>query len=134
LPPALVFAVPALRARFVWWKLTSALLVALVFLAIPLARTIALWPPAALPLLLGVFLTVSAATAFGILSANPKTFIVVFLMYWYIALNDKGESPALDFAGWFGTATPAVLAGYVAAALGLLAAAELFHRFDLERS
>ncbi len=130
---ALVFAAPGLRMRFVWWKFTSALLVALAFLAVPLARAAALRPASLLPLLIGLLFTTAAATALGIVSSNPKTFIVGFLTYWYIALNDKGMSPSLDFAGWFGTATPAVLTGYAAASLALLASAELFHRWELRR-
>lgn len=130
---ALVFAAPGLRARFVWWKFASALLVALAFLAVPVARAIAFRPPSALPLLIGILFTTAAATTLGIVSSNPKTFIVGFLTYWYIALNDHGMNPTLDFAGWFGTATPAVLASYALASLTLLIGAELFHRWDLRR-
>ncbi|HEX2123155.1 MAG TPA: hypothetical protein VHL59_16100, partial [Thermoanaerobaculia bacterium] len=75
---ALVYAVPHLRARFVIWKFASALLLALAFLAVPLARAIALRPASALPLLTGLAFTCAAATALGIISANPKTFIVGF--------------------------------------------------------
>jgi ABC-type transport system involved in multi-copper enzyme maturation permease subunit len=130
---ALVFAAPGLRARFVWWKFASALIVALAFLAVPLVRALAFRPSSALPLLIGIVFTTAAATTLGIVSANPKTFIVGFLTYWYIVLNDKGMSPALDFAGWFGTATPIVLASYALASLALLIGAELFHRWDLRR-
>lgn len=130
---ALVFAAPALRVRFVLWKFSSALLVALLFLAIPIIRAIAFRPSSALPLLIGMVFTVAAATALGIVSANPKTFLVVFLSFWYIALNDKGASPSLDFAGWFGSATPIVLASYAALSLALLIAAEAFHRYELSR-
>ena len=52
----------------------------------------------------------------------PKTFIVLFLTFWYIALSDKGQSPSLDFAGWYGTATPAVIAAY--AAIGAVVATD----------
>lgn len=130
---ALVFAAPGLRTRFVWWKFASTLIVALAFLGIPVARAIALQPSSALPLLTGVVFVAAAATALGILSANPKTFIVGFLTFWYVALSDKGLSPELDFAGFFGKATPAVTLAYAGIALLFLAAAQLFHMNDLRR-
>ena len=73
------------------------------------------------------------ATALGILSANPKTFIVSFLTFWYIALSDKGASPALDFAGWFGKTTPSVSLAYALIALAFLTLAQLFHLWELRR-
>jgi len=130
---ALVYASPMLRARFVWWKFASSLLLALAFLAVPLLRAFTLRPSSALPLLIGVAFTCAAATTLGIVSSNPKTFIVAFLMFWYIATQDKGLSPSLDFAGWFGTATPAVMASYAALTLALLATAHLFHTNELRR-
>ncbi|MFP5246499.1 MAG: hypothetical protein ACLGH0_07370 [Thermoanaerobaculia bacterium] len=130
---ALVFAAPGLRTRFVWWKFSSTLFVALAFLAVPLARAIALRPSSAFALLTGVVFLAAAATALGIVSANPKTFIVAFLTFWYVALSDKGLSPSLDFAGWFARATPLVTATYAAIALGFLTIAHLFHTHELRR-
>ena len=130
---ALVFAAPGLRHRFVLWKYAATMLVALAFLAIPIARAIALRPAAALPLLVGLAFTTAAATALGIMSANPKTFIVAFLTFWYIATQDKGLSPELDFAGWFGTATPSVIAAYAGMTLAFLTLAHLFHSNELRR-
>lgn len=131
--PALVYASPMLRARFVAWKFASALLLTLAFLAVPLGRAVALRPSSALPLAVGVVFTCATATALGVVSANPKTFIVAFLTFWYIATQDKGASPELDFAGWFGTATPAVTAAYAAIAVAMLALAHLFHASELRR-
>jgi hypothetical protein len=131
---ALIYATPRLRAQFVLWKFTSTLFVALAFLGIPIARGIALRPAAALPLLVSVFFLSAVATALGILSANPKTFIVAFLTFWYIALSDKGASPALDFAGWFGKITPTLSAAYLLVALAFLTLAQLFHVWQLRRS
>lgn len=131
---ALIYAAPGLRAKFVLWKFASTVLVALAFLAIPIARAIALRPAAALPLLVSVLFLSAAATALGILSSNPKTFIVVFLTFWYIALSDKGASPALDFAGWFGRITPALSVAYAAIALAFLAIAQLYHSWELRRN
>jgi hypothetical protein len=128
---ALVFAAPHLRERYVLWKFASSLIVASLFLAVPLACAIRSRPHLAVALLAGVVFTAAAATTLGILSANPKTFIVGFLSFWYVATQDKGASPELDFAGWFGTATPMVIASYALAALALLAVAQLFHAREL---
>ena len=130
---ALVFAAPGLRTRFVFWKFASTLIVALLFLAVPVGSAIATRPHMALALLTGVVFVAAASTALGILSANPKTFLVGFLTFWYIAVQDKGHSPALDFAGWFGAATPMVIASYAAVALGALILAQLFHANELRR-
>ncbi|MEO8380154.1 MAG: hypothetical protein ABI779_10865 [Acidobacteriota bacterium] len=130
---ALVFAAPGLRTNFVVWKFASTLIVALAFLAIPLARAITLQPSSALPLLVGILFTTAAATTLGIVSANPKTFIVAFLTFWYITTQDKGLSPKLDFAGWFGTATPLIIATYAGLALVMLVGAGVFHGWELRR-
>ncbi len=131
---ALIFAAPSLRTRFVLWKFISTLFVALAIVGLPLARAIALRPSSAGALLVGLVFTCAAATALGIVSSNPKTFIVAFLTFWYVATQDKGTSPALDFAGWFGTATTAVIAAYALSALGMLVLAQLFHAWELRRS
>lgn len=130
---ALVFATPTLRTAFVWWKFASALLVAIAFLAVPLLRVATMQPSSLLSVLVGLVFTTAAATALGIVSANPKTFIVGFLTFWYIALSDKGHTPSLDFAGWFGSATPMVLTTYALLSLALLVAADAFHRFHLRQ-
>ncbi|HEX2833920.1 MAG TPA: hypothetical protein VHW00_12985 [Thermoanaerobaculia bacterium] len=130
---ALIFATPSLRTAFVWWKFASALLVAFAFLGVPFLRVLLLQPASALPLAIGILFTAAAATTLGIVSSNPKTFIVGFLTFWYIALSDKGQTPTFDFAGWFGTATPRVLASYAALSFVLLIIAELFHRQELRR-
>lgn len=130
---ALVFAAPGLRARFVLWKFSSTLLVALAFLAVPLASAILSRPHMTVALLVGVAFTAAAATALGIVSSNPKTFIVAFLTFWYVTTQDKGLSPGLDFAGWFGTATPAVIATYALVGVASLAVAQVFHASELRR-
>lgn len=130
---ALVYASPLLRARFVLWKFASSLMLALAFLAIPLVRAIALRPSAALPLLTGVAFTCAAATMLGTVSANPKTFLVAFLSFWYVTTQDKGASPSLDFAGWFGTATPMIIAAYIGITIAMLLGAHAFHRNELQR-
>lgn len=128
---ALVFATPHLRTRFVFWKFASTLLVATLFLAVPLVRAISLRPSAVAPLLVGLLFTCAAATALGVISANPKTFIVGFLSFWYIVNNDRGQTPSFDFAGFYGAATPAITAAYAGAAILLLIAAHLYHAREL---
>jgi hypothetical protein len=130
---ALVYAAPSLRERFVWWKFASTLLVAFAFLGVPLACAIASRPHMTVALIVGVAFLAAASTALGIVSANPKTFIVGFLTFWYVTTQDRGASPSLDFAGWFGTATPMVIASYALAALACLAVAQLFHANELRR-
>jgi len=129
----LIYALPQLRERFVLWKFLSALFVAIAFLAIPLTRLAITRPASMFAALTGVAFIVAAATALGIVSANPKTFLVVFLSFWYVVMSDKGASPALDFAGWNGTATPAVTLAYAAMAAAFLALAQLVHRNELRR-
>jgi ABC-type antimicrobial peptide transport system permease subunit len=82
----------------------------------------------------GVVLVASTATALGILTSNPKTFIVVFLTFWYVVVNDKGANPKLDFAGFYGAFTPNTIALYAAISLLAIVLAQLFYRARLERT
>jgi hypothetical protein len=130
---ALVFAAPQLRARFVAWKFASATFVAIAFLAAPILRAAFTRPAFTPQLLIGMLFIVAAATALGIVSANPKTFTVAFLTFWYIAVSDKGATRSLDFGGWFHPATLPIAAAYLGATITLLAAAHLFHAWQLRR-
>lgn len=130
---ALVRSAPQLKERFVFWKLGSALLVVTVLLAVPVLRFAAARPAALLPLVIGALFVAAGATALGVISANAKTFVVVFLSFWYVVVNDKGVNRSLDFAGFFGRATPAVTAAYLAIAAAMLAAAHAFYRWQLSR-
>lgn len=129
---ALIFAAPHLRTRYVAWKFATTCAVALLFVLVPLARAIALRPSSTLALLVGLLFICAAATALGVVSANPKTFIVAFLSFWYIATQDHGHSPSMDFAGWYGTATPMIIASYAMGALALLAVAHVMHLRELK--
>jgi hypothetical protein len=84
-------------------------------------------------LLGGILFVTAMATALGIVTANPKTFIVVFLTFWYVVVNDKGANPRLDFAGFYGHATPNTIAFYAALSVIALAFAQWFHRARLAR-
>jgi len=130
---AFVYAAPRLRERFVLWKFLSAVLVATIFLALPLIRFILTRPSMAIAIVVGIIFVCAAATALGVISANPKTFIVAFLTFWYLVVNSKGATPALDFAGFYGIATPMVIASYAAAALAFLVLAHAYHVSELRR-
>lgn len=127
----LIYAAPRLRERFVTWKLTSAAIVAMLLLIAPLLQAAVWYPARLLPLLAGIAFVAAAATSLGVISGNPKTFIVLFLSFWYVVVNDKGQTPALDFAGFFATPALRVTVMYAAIALALLAAAEVVHRARL---
>ena len=115
---AMLYAAPRLREHFVAWKTMSTAIVALAFvITYPSPASIA-----------GAFFTAAAATALGVVSGNAKTFIVLFLSFWYIVVNDKGATPALDFAGFYGKATPSISLTYVLIGAALLAAAALIRR------
>lgn len=130
---ALTFAVPGLRANNVLWKFASTLLVAIAFLGIPLARAIALRPQSAVALFVGLVFITATATALGVISSNPKTFTVLFLLFCYVTSSDHGATPALDYAGFAGKITPALTLTYAAVAIASLALAQLYHRYDLHR-
>lgn len=125
---ALVGSAPLLQPRFIAWKLLSSLIVALTFLAVPIGVVALARPAALVPMLIGVVFVCGAATALGAISANAKTFLVLFLMFWYVVMNDSGLNPSLDFAGFYGKATPIVAAAYLAAAIAFVVAAETVHR------
>ena len=126
----LIYAAPRLRERFVAWKFTSAGIVAILLLIAPLAQAVR-HPARLLPLLVGIAFVAAAATSLGVISGNPKTFIVFFLSFWYVVVNDKGQTPTLDFAGFFATPALRVTAMYAMIAVALLAAAEAVHRARL---
>lgn len=108
----LLQSAPRLREHFVAWKAMSAALVALLF--------VCTYPtPAAFA---GAFFVVAAATALR----NPKAFLLLFLSFWYIVVNDRGATPALDFAGFYGSPRPATVAAYALLGVAMLAAAALF--------
>ncbi|HEX4630482.1 MAG TPA: hypothetical protein VH188_05910 [Chthoniobacterales bacterium] len=130
---ASVRAIPRLRENYVWWKLGSTLLLSFFLCAGPLLRTAPHGWLAVEALVCGVVLVASMATALGILTANPKTFIVGFLTFWYVVVNDKGASPLLDFAGFYGRFTSATIALYVCLSVAAVAIAQIFYRARLAR-
>jgi hypothetical protein len=116
-----------LKVDRVAWKLGTAFVVALLFALVPLLRLAVAAPSSALSLLVGLFFAAALSTALGELSRSPKTFAALFLFFLYLVLNGGGQA-AMDFAGWYGTATPSVMVGYLGLAVALTAAAWLVGR------
>ncbi|HEV2721100.1 MAG TPA: hypothetical protein VG323_13850, partial [Thermoanaerobaculia bacterium] len=116
---SLLYAAPRLREHFVAWKTMSASILAAVFVLRHLLD------PACVA---GAFFTVAAAVALGTISGNAKTFIVLFLSFWYIVVSDKGATAALDFAGFYGKASLSIPLTYAAIGAALLALATLIRR------
>lgn len=120
----LVWSSPRLQALFVIWKFCAAAIVVGVIVAVPIARS------ATSPLfaVAGTLFIAAAAVTLGVISNTAKTFTVLFLTFWYVVMNDKGMTPSLDFAGFYGAATMPVIAAYAAIAVLMLAAAQIVHR------
>jgi len=116
----LVAAAPALDRVYVVWKLAAALLVGLAFTVLPAVRLLVASPSRAVSVLVGTIFIAGMATALGSLGGPPKAFLALFLTFLYVALNDAGRTPALDFAGFSGTAGPGIWTGYLLATVGAL--------------
>lgn len=130
----LAYSSPFLKQKFILWKWSSVSLTVLFFIAIPLVKMMLAHPAGALSLLIALIFTAGVATALGSMTGNPKTFIVVALLFMYIVMNDGGKTPTFDFAGWFGVATSRVRITYAALAVSFIAAAEFQHRWKLRSS
>jgi len=131
---ASVRSISRLRENYVWWKLGSTGLLSLLLCAVPLVRTISHGPLALVALIGGIIFVASTATALGVTTANPKTFIVGFLTFWYVVVNDKGANPMLDFAGFYGRSTGPTIVLYAAISLVAIGAAQLLYRTRLARA
>jgi hypothetical protein len=129
-----VRAIPRLRENYVWWKLGSTCLVSLMLCVMPLIRVIGRGPAAFAALACGILFVAAMATALGITTANPKTFIVGFLTFWYVVVNDKGANPLLDFAGFYGRSNSATLLLYGGITVIAIALAQVLHRVRLARA
>ncbi|MEO8035602.1 MAG: hypothetical protein ABI837_14300, partial [Acidobacteriota bacterium] len=128
---ALTYAVPRLRERFVLWKLSSSAIVAFLFMSGALVRAAATDSSRLPALSVATLFIATAATALGTVSANPKTFIVLFLSFWYLAVNDKGHTPSLDFAGFFASPALSVIALYGGITLLFAVIALAMHEYRL---
>lgn len=130
---ASVRSIPRLRENYLWWKLGSTLLLSLLLCAAPILRMISHGPLALAALLCGIVFVASMATALGVMTTNPKTFIVGFLTFWYVVVNDKGANPTLDFAGFYAHSTANIIALYAAISVIALVFAQWFYRARLAR-
>lgn len=130
----ILFASPRLKSNFVWWKFATALLIAFSFTGLAILKIGLVYSAGAVALICGSIFTAACATSLGLMSSNPKAFTVLFLMFLYLVMNDKGENAGLDFAGWYHVATPIILAKYLGIAAALLSSAHLFHRWQLRRN
>ncbi len=131
---ASVRSIPRLRENYVWWKFGSTLLLALLLCAAPVFRSFAHGGLAVAALICGILLVAALATALGVITANPKTFIVLFLTFWYVVVNDKGQNPKLDFAGFYGRFTTTTIAFYAGISVTAIIVAQVFYRARLRAS
>ena len=129
----IVQTAPRLRENFVWWKFSSTFVLALLVCAVPLLRSTSGGVHSLGALLNGLFFVVACATALGVVSQNAKTFIVAFLSFWYLVVNDHGVTPLLDFAGFYRSGTPATVMFYAAFGVSALVIAQIFYRAKLRR-
>ncbi len=129
----IIYASPRLRENLVWWKLGSTAVLALAFGAVPLALAGTVSGLRFGALFVGILFVATTATALGVLTGNPKTFIVAFLSFLYVVVNGRGASPLLDFAGFYGTATFSTLALYAILSILMISAAQMAHRWRLAR-
>jgi len=129
-----VAATPGAGGRLAAVKLASAGATALLVL-VPLAAKAAAAHPLALPAAVaGGLFAAALAVALGLASGSPKPFVGVLLALWYVALNDRGRTAALDLAGFSGAATPGSIAGWLAATALLSAVALLVERLRVARA
>jgi hypothetical protein len=127
-------ATPGAGGRLAAVKLLSAAAAALLLL-LPFAAKATVAHPLALPAAAaGAFFAAALSVALGLASGSPKAFVGLLLALWYVAMNDKGRTAALDLAGFSGAATPASIAGWLLAAAVLSVAALLVARLRLSRA
>lgn len=81
----------------------------------------------------GGFLVTSMSIFLAIASRNAKAFIVIFLSFWYVVNDDHGASRWLDFAGFFGAATPVVTLTYFGVAAAAAVASQALYSLRLQR-
>jgi len=129
----LVCASPLLAPAFVRWKFLAALIITGLFGAIPVAKIALVSPSRLVALAIGLVFIAAASTMLGIVSSNPKTFIVLFLTFWYVVVNDEGRTPQLDFAGFYGTSTSGVMLAYAAIAVAFYVIAEMMYAVQARR-
>jgi hypothetical protein len=129
-----LYAVPRLRENFVWWKFAATLVFSLIFCAVAILVAAIRHPDRLSALLVGIIFVVSLATMLGTVSGNSKAFIVAFLSFWYLVVNDKGQTRILDFAGLYGRSTSQTMLIYLAVSVGAIFLANIAYRTRLARA
>ncbi|MEO6871538.1 MAG: hypothetical protein ABI233_04880 [Chthoniobacterales bacterium] len=127
-------AMPHLREDFVWWKFGSILLVSVALCVGPLVWTAIHGVTPLGALFVGIVFVATFATSLGVVTTNSKTFIVLFLSFWYLVVNDRGANRRFDFAGFYGVANLPTIALYAALSVTALAVAQIFYRIRLARA
>jgi hypothetical protein len=132
---ARVFAAsPGAGGRVAQVKLLSAAATALLVLA-PFGAKASAAHPLALPAAVaGALFAAALAVALGQATGSPKPFVGLLLGLWYVAVSDRGRTPALDLAGFGGAATVGSIVAWLGVAGLLAAAALLLERFRLSRA
>jgi hypothetical protein len=121
---SLISASPHLRENYVLWKFASSSIVAALLLIVPLVRN-------PISVIIAILFIAAAATALGVISGNPKTFIVLFLTFWYVVVNDAGKTKSLDFGGFYSTPSMGLMAMYIGIAIAFVVSAAIVHRTRL---
>ncbi|MEO8029991.1 MAG: hypothetical protein ABI765_04025, partial [Gemmatimonadota bacterium] len=123
----LLLTMPRMRERYLPIKLCAAASTVLLFLLVPLLRLLIVRPDLALSLVIGGSFVAAAAVSLGVLSGGPKAFAGTFLLFLYGVVRSGGE-PAMDFAGFTGSATGTTRMGYALATAALLMVAMAVRR------
>ena len=127
-------AMPRLRENYVWWKLGSTLLLSSFICAVPIVRTAMMGQLPFVAMIVGIIFVAALATSLGVMTSNAKTFIVVFLSFWYLVVNDHGANLWFDFAGFYGQSTVITIALYAGCSIIALVLAEALYRVRLGRA
>ena len=128
----MLYSMPRVKPGYAFIKLGAATLLALLFCIPPAIRIAFTAPGSALSLLIAAGFMGALATALGLLTRTPKTFMGVFMLFLYLVLNGA-QVPGLDFAGWNAVATGSTRVGYILAAVFLGLIAVVRHRWDVTR-
>ena len=126
-------AIAPVRENYVWWKFGSTCVLSVLLCVVPLLKAFFQGTPVFVPLLCGILFVAASATTLGVSTANPKTFIVGFLTFWYVVVNDKGANPLLDFAGFYGKASASTVTFYAAISVLAILLAHTLYRVRLAR-
>jgi hypothetical protein len=125
-------AVPLLREHFVWWKVGSTAILSVLFCGTSILTAAGHAPGLIVAMCIGIFFVVALASGLGVLTSNPKAFIVGFLSFGYIVVNDHGSSPMLDFVGTYGSGSQKTMSFYLALGVVALVLAQISYRRRLQ--